>query len=180
MSKVLLVLNHPNYKDSFANKIVVDKLKNLIPDIVIDHIDSLYPDGKIDIKTEQEKLLKADTVIFQFPVYWFKSPYFLSKWIEDVFTHGFAYGNNGYKLQGKKLIISITLGGEEEEFKGNMALDRLISPFEATAIYTKMKFAGFTYTLDIPFTIKDTPDLAKTKKELLEKQAEKIVSMIKN
>ena len=35
MSKVLLVLNHPNYKDSFANKIVVDKLKNLIPDILM-------------------------------------------------------------------------------------------------------------------------------------------------
>ena len=61
-----------------------------------------------------------------------------------------------------------------------MALDRLISPFEATANYTKMKFVGFTYTLDIPFTIKETPDLAKTKKELLEKQAEKVVSMIKN
>ena len=40
MSKVLLVLNHPNYKDSFANKIVVEKLKSLIPDIEIDHIDT--------------------------------------------------------------------------------------------------------------------------------------------
>ena len=180
MSKVLLVLNHPNYKDSFANKIVVDKLKSLIPDIEIDHIDALYPDGKIDVKAEQEKLLKANTIIFQFPIYWFKSPYLLSKWIEDVFTHGFAYGSNGSKLEGKKLIISITLGGEEEEFKGKTALDRLISPFEATAIYTKMKFVGFTYTLDIPFTIKETPDLAKTKKELLEKQAENVVSMIKN
>ena len=71
MSKVLLVLSHPNFKDSFANKIVVDKLKTLIPDMEISHIDTLYPDGKIDVKAEQEKLLKADTIIFQFPMFCF-------------------------------------------------------------------------------------------------------------
>ena len=119
MSKVLLVLSHPNFKDSFANKIVVDKLKTLIPDMEISHIDALYPDGKINVKAEQEKLLKADTIIFQFPMFWFKSPYLLSKWVEDVFTHGFAYGSSGYKLEGKKLIVSFTMGGEEKEFKGN-------------------------------------------------------------
>ncbi len=37
MSKILLVLNHPNIKESFANNIVVNKLKELIPDIELDH-----------------------------------------------------------------------------------------------------------------------------------------------
>ena len=59
----------------------------------VDNIYELYPDGKIDVKAEQEKLLKADTIIFQFPMFWFKSPYLLSKWTEDVFAHGFAYGS---------------------------------------------------------------------------------------
>ena len=114
MSKVLLVLCHPNYKDSFANTIFVEKLKTIIPDIVVDNIHELYPDGKIDVKAEQEKLLKADTIIFQFPMFWFKSPYLLSKWVEDVFTHGFAYGSSGYKLEGKKLIVSMTMGGTKD------------------------------------------------------------------
>ena len=179
MSKVLLVLNHPNYKDSFANKIIVEKLKEIIPGMEIDHIDELYQDKKIDIKAEQEKLLKAEIIIFQFPIYWFKSPYFLSKWVEDVFTHGFAYGTNAYKLEGKKLFVSITLGGDENEFKGNFSLDRLMSPFEATAAYCKIKWGGFVYTLDIPFTIKETPDIAKTKTELLYKHAQKLAEMIK-
>ena len=61
MSKILLVLNHPNLKESFANNIIVNKLKQLIPNIEFDHIDSLYPDGKIDVKAEQEKLLRNDT-----------------------------------------------------------------------------------------------------------------------
>ncbi len=180
MSKVLLVLCHPNYKDSFANKIVVDKLKTLIPDMEISHIDGLYPDGKIDVKAEQEKVLKADTIIFQFPMYWFKSPYLLSKWVEDVFTHGFAYGSNAYKLEGKKLLVSMTMGGEESEFKGKFELDRLVGPFECTALFVKMKFGGYAYTFNIPFTIKDTPDVAKAKKAELEKQAEKVFELVKN
>ena len=60
----------------------------------IDNIHELYPDGKINVKVEQEKFLKANTVIFAFPMYWFKSPYLLSKWTEDVFAHRFAYGTN--------------------------------------------------------------------------------------
>ena len=180
MSKVLLVLSHPNFKDSFANKIVVDKLKTLIPDMEISHIDALYPDGKINVKAEQEKLLKADTIIFQFPMFWFKSPYLLSKWVEDVFTHGFAYGSSGYKLEGKKLLVSMTMGSEEEGSNGKFELERLVGPFECTALFVKMKFGGYAFTFDITFTIKDTPDVAKVKKEQLEKQAEKVFSLVKN
>ena len=180
MSKVLLVVCHPNLKDSFANKIVVEKLKALIPDMEIDNIHKLYPDGKIDVKAEQEKLLKANIVIFAFPMYWFKSPYFLSKWVEDVFTHGFAYGSSGYKLEGKKLIVSMTMGGTKDEFQGKLDIERLVGPFEATALFVKMKFGGYASTFDISFTIKETPDVAKVKTEELEKHAEKIVSLIKN
>ena len=180
MPKALVVLCHPNFKDSFANKIIVEKLKTLIPDVEIDNIHELYPDGKIDIKAEQEKLLKADAIIFQFPMFWFKSPYFLSKWVEEVFAHGFAYGSSGFKLEGKKLIVSWTMGGNKEEFQGKYDLERLVGPFEASALYIKMKFGGYVSTFDIGFNIKDTPDVAKAKKEELEKHAEKIVSLIKN
>ena len=180
MSKVLLVVSHPNLKDSFANKIIVEKLKTLCPGIEIDNIYEKYPDGKFDVKAEQEKLLQADTIILAFPMYWFKSPYLLSKWVEDVFTHGFAYGTNAYKLEGKKMIVSMTTGGNADEFKGKFDLDRLIGPFEATALFVKMKFGGYAYTLDIPFTIKETPDIAKKKTEELEKHAEKLMELVKN
>ena len=179
MSKVLLMIAHPNLKDSFANKIIVEKLKTLCPEIEIDNIYEKYPDGKIDVKAEQEKLLKADTIITAFPMYWFKSPYLLSKWVEDVFAHGFAYGTNAYKLEGKKMIVSMTMGGAADEYKGKFDLDRLIGPFEATALFVKMKFGGYAYTLDIPFTIKDTPDIAKKKTEELEKHAEKLIELVK-
>ena len=63
MPKVLLILSHPNYKDSFANKIIVDKIKTLIPEIEIDHIDEAYPDEKIDVKAEQENYFPISNVL---------------------------------------------------------------------------------------------------------------------
>ena len=146
----------------------------------IDNIHELYPDGKFDIKAEQEKLLKDDTIIMQFPIYWYKSPYLLSKYFEDVFAHGFAYGTNAFKLEGKKLVLSMTMGGEKDDYKGKFELDRLIGPFEATALFIKMKFEGYAYTPGIPFTINKSPDIAKVKKEELEKQAEKVAELVKN
>lgn len=45
-----------------------------------------------DIADEQEKLLWADTVIFQFPLWWFGMPAILKGWIDRVYASGFAYG----------------------------------------------------------------------------------------
>ena len=178
MSKVLLVLSHPNYKESFANKTIVEKLKILIPDIEIDHIDELYPDEKINIKAEQEKLLRNDTIIFQFPMYWHNRPHFLSKWFEEVYQYGFAYGTEEYKLKDKRVIISMTFGNTEKFFQGEISLDKLVSPFKATIAYTKQKFLGYVFTDKIP-NIKATPEEIKEKTILLEKHAEKLAQMVK-
>lgn len=45
-----------------------------------------------DIELEQEKLLWADTVILQFPLWWFSMPAILKGWVERVYAYGFAYG----------------------------------------------------------------------------------------
>ena len=37
-------------------------------------------------------------------MYWYKNPYLLSKWLEDVYEHGFAYGSKGDKLKDKRII----------------------------------------------------------------------------
>ena len=69
MVKVLIILNHPNYENSFANKIIMENLKSLIPNAEFDHLDKEYPDENINVDAEREKLLKSDVVIFQFPIY---------------------------------------------------------------------------------------------------------------
>lgn len=66
-----------------------------------------------DIKLEQEKLLRADLIIFQFPLWWYSVPAPLKGYIDRVFTVGFAYGGNSL-LSGKKVLISTTTGAPKQ------------------------------------------------------------------
>jgi len=77
---------------------------------------TIYPDGKIDVETEQTLLQQADRIVFQFPVYWYNAPALLRQWEDDVFTHGFAYGSEGNVLKGKEFVVAISTGAELEEY----------------------------------------------------------------
>ena len=57
MKNVLIVSGHRDSdNDSVANKQIIKDLKELLPDAEINILDKLYPDYKIDVKSEQEKL----------------------------------------------------------------------------------------------------------------------------
>ena len=45
-----------------------------------------------DVRAEQDKLLWADTLILQFPLWWFSMPAILKGWVDRVYAYGFAYG----------------------------------------------------------------------------------------
>ena len=93
-----------------------------------------------DIATEVEKLLWADAVIFQFPVWWFGFPAILKGWVDRVFAYKFAYGyknaGNTYRygdgaLAGKRTLLSVTVGGPEVDYgpRGiNGPLEHLLFP----------------------------------------------------
>jgi putative NADPH-quinone reductase len=44
-----------------------------------------------DVRTEIEKLLWADALILQFPLWWFSMPAILKGWVDRVYASGFAY-----------------------------------------------------------------------------------------
>lgn len=81
-----------------------------------------------DIAAEQEKLLWADAVIFQFPLWWFSMPAIMKGWVDRVYARGFAYaigvhggGKFGVRygegrLQGKRAMLAITIGGKEAHY----------------------------------------------------------------
>lgn len=76
-----------------------------------------------DISQEQEKILWADMIIFQFPLWWFGMPAIMKGWVDRVFAFGFAYGTGEYggkywgnrygdgTLKGKKLCYPLPSGG---------------------------------------------------------------------
>jgi NAD(P)H dehydrogenase (quinone) len=68
-----------------------------------------------DIVAEQEKLIWADFVILQFPLWWFSVPAIMKGWVDRVFAVGFSYGGGNFYdkggLKGKKAMLSLTTGG---------------------------------------------------------------------
>ncbi len=67
-----------------------------------------------DIRLEQAKLLWAEVVLLQFPIWWGTYPAVLKGWIERVLTYGFAYGREK-TLPSKAVLLSVTTGGVEDE-----------------------------------------------------------------
>jgi len=105
-----------------------------------------------DIRTEQAKLLAADAVVFQFPLWWFGMPAIMKGWIERVFAYGLAYGHRGAGnthrygeggLAGKRAMLSVTTGGPADDYAArgiNGQLDELLFPItHGTLFYPGME-----------------------------------------
>ena len=117
MKNILVISGHPDLKNSIGNATILNELeKHFGNDIEIRRLNELYPDYRIDVKKEQEALVKSDIIVLQFPIFWYNVPALLKKWIDDVFEHGFAYGSKGKALHGKKLLLSFTAGADEKEY----------------------------------------------------------------
>ena len=183
MSKILFVLAHPNIESSIGNKTILEKFKSLNPDAEIDDLYKLYPNFKIDVKKEQEKLVKADVIVFQFPMYWYNAPALLRQWFESVLEHGFAYGSKGKALSGKRVFFSITTGAPLDAFKQggfqNYTIEDLTKGFHQLCNLCSMKWEGYLTTGSLTFFLKDKPEEMKKMKDSLEKHAEDLTKKIK-
>lgn len=93
-----------------------------------------------DVRAEQEKLLWADLILFQFPFWWFSTPAILKGWVDRVFAFGWAYGEQ-YALKGRKAFVAMTTGappfkyGEDTE-RGTF--DNMIKHF----VWGQLAFVG--------------------------------------
>ncbi len=96
-----------------------------------------------DVLAEQEKLLWADTIVFQFPLWWYSMPAILKGWVDRVFTSHFAYGVGEHSdtkygerfgegtLVGRRALLSVTVGGPESHYAArgiNGPIDDLLFP----------------------------------------------------
>ncbi|WP_277961251.1 NAD(P)H-dependent oxidoreductase [Pseudomonas sp. RIT-To-2] len=98
-----------------------------------------------DIAAEQAKLLWADAVILQFPLWWFSMPAILKGWVDRVYAHGFAYGVGEHSearwgerygegtLAGKRAMLLVTTGGWDSHYSArgiNGPMDDLLFPIQ--------------------------------------------------
>lgn len=150
MSNVLMIVGHPYWPDSFANKAIVEEFKTLRPDAEVRNLYELYPDNRIDVEAEQKALVKADVIVLQFPIMWYSCPSIMHRWMEEVLTFGFAYGPGGEALKGKKFLFSFTSAGTPDKYSRYGAqgctIDDIAVQFAAIAPLCGLEFGSYTYS----------------------------------
>ena len=142
MKKNVFLINGHQYWEiakGELNKSLIELARNhLIAkdySVKMTHIDDAY-----DAKEEVEKMMWADFIIFQTPVYWFSIPWGFKKYIDEVYMAGYGimfddngrtrsepeknYGTGGL-MRGKKYMLSTTwnaprgaFNDEAEMFEG--------------------------------------------------------------
>lgn len=103
-----------------------------------------------EVAAEQRKLLWADAVLLQFPLWWFHLPAILKGWVDRVFAYGFAYGVGQHggarwgdrygegKLAGKRSMLLVTAGGRERHYSPrgvNGAIEDILFPIHHGILY---------------------------------------------
>jgi putative NADPH-quinone reductase len=145
----LIILAHPNFDKSVANKTIVEQLQKSSLNLEIRNLHALYPDFSIDVKAEQEALLRHDTIVFQYPFYWYNMPAILKQWFDSVFVHQFAYGSQGDKLKGKNFVPSFTVGAFEDQYrtleKHHFRVPEFCKNLEQTAYFAQMNYIDPVY-----------------------------------
>lgn len=183
MRKLLVVSGHPDLENSVANKEILRILKEKLPNAEFDVLSELYPDFKIDVAREQEKLRAADVVVLEFPLFWYSSPALLHQWVEQVFVRGFSHGREGDKLKGKTLVLSFTAGAPTEYYTKEVSgydLEAFLPPFKCCAALCGMNWGGHVFSGSLSYA--DRGDEAKIArmKQIADEHAEKLLALLSN
>ncbi len=158
MKKVLILNGHQYYDmvakgeltQHFINKANEFFLKNGF-EVKYTHIENGY-----NVEKECEKFEWADYILFQYPVYWMGLPWIAKKYIDETFTQGRHYANDGRSrtdssklygsgglLQGKKYMLSLTYNCPESAFDNKNSLFDGLSLDEANvAVHKTFQFCG--------------------------------------
>lgn len=183
MKNILIISGHTDLSTSVANKTILETIAQRLPEAEIVKLDSLYPDFKIDVPTEQARLLRADIIVLQFPIFWFSAPSLLERWMEETFLHGFSHGSTGDKLKGKHLVLSFTTGAPAEVYTPQGAaghnIDDFLLSLKATCAMTQMHYDGYVYTGGVSYADRTEPSLIEEQKIRSMQHAERLIDLLK-
>ena len=142
---ILVIFSHPYPNKSHANKFLINHISKL-KNVIVSDLYEKYPDFHINVKNEQQLLLKADLIVFQFPIYWYNVPALLKQWQETVLSRGFAFGKNEHEnqLSNKPCMAVLTTGHKKSSYKkgsfDNYGIENYLRPLEQMAYHCKMLY----------------------------------------
>ena len=183
MKNILIISGHTDLSNSVANKQILETLHEKLPKAEIVKLDSEYPDYKIDVLKEQQRVKRADIIVLAFPFFWYAAPAIVYRWMELTLVHGFAYDSKGGKLQGKKLIVSITSAAPNDALTKEGICGHTIEEYmqwiKDSCNIVGFEYEGIMLLGGVGYENRNSPDEVKKTKERCTKHAEQIVEKIK-
>lgn len=144
--KKLILIAHPRPDESVVHKQWMTEAAKQPENYTLHNICTAYPDGNIDILSEQQLIENHDELIIQFPCFWFSTPPLLKQWQDDVIRRGWAFGG-GTAMRGKRVRLAVSAGMREQSYsvQGRMActLAGLLLPFECVCKFIDAHYDGF-------------------------------------
>ncbi|URL01784.1 NAD(P)H-dependent oxidoreductase [Avibacterium sp. 20-126] len=148
--KTLVILSHPNHKNSRVTQALV-QAPSEVESVTVRNIDKLYGTDFTAIDVEAEKVAHeaADRIVYMFPIHWFNLTPMLKAYMNAVWQYSWAFGEGGYALAGKEM--QVIAGAAEETYTHGSLIQyttaEILAPIEASSYYTSM-----TYNHPIVFT----------------------------
>lgn len=142
-ARILVLFAHPTLERSRVHRQLSAAVRGM-EGVTLHDLYEAYPDFHIDVAREQALLAEHDLIVFQHPFYWYSSPAILKEWQDVVLLRGFAYGENGTALVGKRMLSVISTGGSAESYRtggeSHFSVGELLVPFEQTARLCGMEY----------------------------------------
>lgn len=181
MRNILVISGHPDLNASVGNAAILEEVARILPDVEIRCLDEHYPDNNIDVAAEQEALLKADVIVWQFPFSWYSLPGIMKLWLDKVFVHGFAHGS-GAKLGGKKLLLSFTAGAPRALYSSGgffrHSIDDYLVQFETAAALCNLDMQEPVYTCGMSYADRDEAKIMQ-QKAMAKEHASRLIAALR-
>ncbi|MDB5749736.1 MAG: dehydrogenase [Ramlibacter sp.] len=140
---ICVLAAHPNWRESRVNRKLFERAR-ATPGVEVLDLYGRYPDYDIDAPAERARIGPAQLLVLLHPVQWYSMPALMKLWLDEVLTHGWAYGPGGTALQGKDLWLVATTGGSEPSYHpqgyNRYFFDAFLPPYEQTAALCGMRF----------------------------------------
>lgn len=140
---VYLLAAHPNWRESRVNRRLLETARG-VPGVQVQDLYGAYPDYDIDVPAEQARAAAARLLVLLHPIQWYSMPPLLKLWLDEVLTHGWAYGRGGTALRGKDLWLVASTGGPQASYHpqgyNRYFFDAFLPAYEQTATLCGMRF----------------------------------------
>jgi len=142
-SPVLVLFAHPALHKSRVNRALVRAARE-VDGVTVHDLYESYPDLDIDVAAEQKLLIDHDIIVMQHPFFWYSVPAIFKEWMDLVLEHGWAYGSEGTRLQGKWVMSAISTGGGAGAYAregfNRYTVREFLRPIEQTVALCRMRY----------------------------------------